>query len=181
MDELKETILSKGFFGRSNCSIVGSYIYKHLLRGESVEDIDCICRNVTSMSGKLKRKYEAAYSQPSTYHSGDVKMKVPVNSKDVNIDIIQRDSFMVWGYGREPSFINSLVLTSNGIEHIKGDEKKQKYIEENLRQGRYCPWSNMRKKDKAYFKDLEEIPSNECKKHGFEVSMEFLDYLKIVK
>ena len=166
--------------------ISGSYIYKHLLRGEKVDDVDAICSSPVKLSEKVVKMDKLAYN-PVGYDAWAWTedrftdyMLINFSGSDLHVDILQTQEFVdvVNRTGLSP--VNSLVLTEWGVRHIAeipeiadklnvkaaDPEKERRWMIENMKAGRYCRWGDMREKDVMYFKNWSVIDFQECASHG---------------
>lgn len=153
--------------------IAGSYVYKHLVRGEKVNDIDVIYDGNVDSKGKLIQKMiptckfglkGLAYQEITDYSC--LWCDINNSERKLKIDIIPKDDFLEQTK-RGISFVNALVLTENGIEDIHQNDKRREFVIKNLKKKRYCKTHNLRIKDKAYFSDFQIIDPEECAKYGF--------------
>lgn len=155
---------------RSSNVIFGSYVYKHMVRGEPVNDIDVLTPNTNKEGKRLakkfycKPKYSYAWVRGEPFNDFTCLTCDSDYSNEVKIDLVGKNEYLKT-YRRD--FINTVILTSNGLKDIEGNEERKKFVIESLKQGKYCPWVDMRDKDKEYFKDFEVIDCNTCKKFGF--------------
>jgi hypothetical protein len=163
--------------------ITGSYVYKHLVRGEKVDDVDAVCSSPVRLSEKVVKMDKLAYNP--TEDGGwedrftDYRL-IKFSGSDLHVDILQTGEFVdvINKTGLSP--VNSLVLTEGGIRHITevpeiadrlnvkaaDPVKERTWMVENLKAGKVCRWSDMREKDKQYFKDWKVIDFQECASHG---------------
>jgi hypothetical protein len=160
--------------------IVGSYVYKRLVRGEEVDDVDCISDNSWKASHHLQ-KTRVLGAIPGTSENFEelfddyTALTVQEQGESVNVDLISKQE-----YHREvgdKTFINTVKMTKNGLIHRDGDthrpgiqvqrDAEVRFVVERLQRDQYCPWSNMREKDKEYFRKFAKIPDAECKANGF--------------
>jgi len=191
-----------------NPKIIGSYIYKRLLRGERVRDVDAVSNDVTHVAMILRSKCGAI---DDIMNEEDFKNYHSLQMRGMHVDLVDEREYKE-KIG-DDTFINTIMLSSNGLQHKRGiiletipktttdtttntttdtttntttdtttntttdaipatlsnrfDLIQMKYVIHNLREGKYCRWSNMREKDKVYFGKLKEIPKEECELYGF--------------
>ncbi|AYV77014.1 MAG: hypothetical protein Barrevirus7_21 [Barrevirus sp.] len=171
------------WYGRTYPYITGSFVYKHLVRGEDVKDIDVICPDTNELSQTLQRMESLAFcpiadwlEEESYLDYEDIKFR----GSDLHVDILQIDEFVRTINRTGLSPVNSLVLTKDGIRHLtevpeicsklnmksEEPEKEREWAIQNLKAGRYCKWGSMRDKDVAYFKGWTVIDFQECANHG---------------
>lgn len=170
-DEIADAILE----GPGDPKIVGSYVYKRVMRDEEVDDIDMICNDTFGMVDHLKKTVSAEqtadpWDEPFEY----TKLEVDDNGTKISIDIIETDEYTNDHRTKDTKFINAVQLTPDGLMHKDATLWSPKtdvvnYVMENMKAGRYAPWSNMRDKDEKYFENFEKIPEDESKPFGFSM------------
>ncbi len=164
------------FNGPSYPVITGSYIYKHLLRGEEIEDVDLVVESLE----KFKDIYGSVYEKLLlTYPFKGLRYHL--KRKDIKyLDIISVDTYLELLEKNGLTPINSLILTKDGIEHVYNPKElrerfkisenfdpinERDWMVDNFERGRYCKWSTMRKKDIEYFSSFDIIDEEECECH----------------
>jgi len=187
--DLVHGVKTNGFFsqivdGRQYPFITGSYVYKHLVQGETVFDVDVLCPSVSSLSEELKKLNPLAYRQldgrsGDEYRYIDYK-KVLFRGSDLYIDLFGTDEFVAKINSSGLSPVNSLVLTKDGIKHIlevsqlnvglnmtsANPVAEREWMIKNLKEKKYCKWTDMRPKDVEYFKNWTVLDFQECAVHG---------------
>lgn len=152
---------------KGNCKIFGSYVYKRQINGEEVNDIDCMCENIEKTASELVDNFGAIpknMEDSSGYIFNDyTSLEIPGVNK-LKVDLISKNDA---NKQFRSSFINNTILTKNGIEHsdYEFNRKQLEFIQNNLNNRRYCPWANMRLKDRLYFKEFDIIDKNICQKY----------------
>jgi len=169
------SFLNKIINGPERPVIIGSYVYKYLIRGEkitSIHDIDVICNNPMKFSMIITRKEELGYI-PNEY-------QIFFSGSELYIDVIPINMFADEINEIGLTTINSLVFSNGEIKHIfeipeianklnvkaTNPEKERTWMVDNLKANRYCRWSGMRQKDVEYFNDWKVIDFQECALHG---------------
>lgn len=146
-----------------NCKIFGSYIYKGVVRGETPNDIDCVCENTQAAINDLKQLGGtevdfAAYADHDYSILPDYR-RIQIKSSGINVDIHPKITNNI-------IFTSIPVLTRNGLENAFGSSefknRQLKFVISNLERDRYCQWDNMRDKDKEYFKNFSAIDKDFC-------------------
>lgn len=191
------TRINNSLFGlrKKHGFIAGSFVYKYLVRNESVNDIDVLCpsknynnfvifcqrilKNSTS-NGMSARNYTGKNSEGYSFTKyTNIMYKTGTNS-EINVDVIDAKEFIEKINEEGLSHINALVLTKEGVRHIfevpelsqhlvlgtENGEKERKWILETLKNKQYCKWKFMRSKDTEYFKGWSVIDCDICKNHG---------------
>lgn len=187
--DLLQKVRLNGLFGSiingpERAMITGSYVYKHLVRGEKVDDVDGVCRSPVKLSEKVTKMDSLAYNPIdddswSEESFTDYRV-IKFSGSDLHVDILKTEEFVdvINKTGLSP--VNSLVLTEGVIRHITevpqiaeklnmkaADPVKERiWMIDSLKAGRYCRWSDMREKDKEYFKNWTVIDFQECNSHG---------------
>lgn len=178
-DHVAKTILS----GPKNPIIAGSYVYKRMIRGETVDDVDATSDDIWRTSQWLQSNHGARPKILGNYeYEEPFEDYTALELDNTRIDLIGKGEFNE--KNKQDTFINTMVLTKRGLEHrrdvdtkwwmprtygekAKFDQKQTHYVIENLQKGRYCKWDDMRDKDEEYFKKFNEIPERECEIYGF--------------
>lgn len=131
--------------------IFGSYVLKRVLLGMRPNDIDV----VRSTKGDTPFLSDGAWR----------KIVDIAGNTRVNIDV--HDSTPQ----NDPVFISTVAIQGSDKRFIPATSRVTQamvdYVVDQVPKKRYCPWDNMRDKDKWFFKDFEIIPEEECELHGF--------------
>ena len=157
-----------------NSFIIGSYVYKYFIRQEdNVDDLDVVVydNNIYTFGNEVVKTMpcEARMGTFTEYMNWDYTSLTCDRDKcrNLKVDIIGLDDFKKSVQKHGISFINSLILTNNGLQDIEGDIQRKNFVIKNLKNNRYCKFKDMRAKDIAYFKKWEQIDPKTCKKYGF--------------
>lgn len=154
---------------KSTNYIIGSYVYKKTIRGEIVNDIDIVTKCTGDEGHRLREKFPCSGTYVSPYieygYDDYVCLMCETDNGDVKIDLLGSKEHL--DKNKERNFLNTVILTSNGLEDIKGNDKRKEFVIQNLKKGKYCPWNNMREKDKEYFKKFKIIDQDVCQDYGF--------------
>lgn len=171
--------------------IVGSYIYKHLLRSEKITDVDTICKDTNSLLTSVKSVEETAYNpelpwkyDPKGFSMG---MTIPVDYNAIHflgisltVDLIGFNDYVNRINTTGLCLSNCLVLSPKGIQHVFeipelskdlnleaiDPIKERDWAIQKIKAGQYCKWQGMREKDVDYFKNWKIIDFQECEAHG---------------
>ena len=169
---------------RQSIFIVGSHIYKNLLRSEKTTDIDAVCSYSADISNYIRSVEKTAYNP--IRHTGkyssvtDYRHIKFSETPELTIDLIGIRDFAKSINNTGLSMANCLVLTPKGIQHVFEVPEINKYLNlesqdpvaerewaiKNIKAGKYCKWSGMRKKDVEYFKNWTAMDFQECNDHG---------------
>lgn len=183
LSEFAKSITSlnvNGFFktllyGEDNPVITGSYIYKKLIRGEKIPDVDIVIRNLHAFK-KIFRKHFKYFTLTYPFEGLRYDLR---RSDGVYLDVISSEDYIATVHTNGLTTINSLVYSDGEIKHIcELDEMRDVFSSKNLdvereklwnidnfRRGRYCKWSTMRDKDIEYFNTFDIIDLKECMDH----------------
>lgn len=160
---------------KHNPIIIGSYIYKYIINGEGVNDIDLVTKNYMATYYDITKLYSNIYCKFSWSNA----ISLGLTGSNMSIDIIDMNTIIRLINQDGPTPINSLVYTTDGIRHIseidefqerillptKDPKKEREWMINNIKQKKYCVWPGMRDKDKEYFKNWSIIDFKECKEH----------------
>lgn len=121
--------------------IFGSYVYKRLLLGLKTGNLDVIDENI---NGRLID-----------------------NVNNIHVDIIGNEMFETLIY--QKTFITSLIYTSEEIQPSNASISYQDmdFVIRTVKNRTYCPWGDMRDKDKIFFSTFKKIPQNICDNYGY--------------
>lgn len=182
---MKETV-DQLFKQNPKMFIMGSWVYKHLLRGEDVKDIDCLVSDSKSAASVLleSQKKHATFSLHvvgSGYGSHWAKNLSSINMSNgrYKIDFFDISAAIESINEHGLFFTNLLVLTRYGIRHIlevsdiannivfesKDPKIEREWAINMIKNKSYCK-SGTREKDMLYFKNWSVIDPVECAKHG---------------
>lgn len=174
------------FYGYNKVIIVGGAVYKHKLRNEETQDIDVVCHDSTEVSKMIKKEI------PGTYHPSKFVTRYSTvtnyaalmfkDNDNLHIDFIGYKNFTTHINDCGFSMTNSLVLDNNEVKHVlEVNELKEHLLFESenpklvrewlitkIKNKEYCKSSNLRDKDKNYFKnnDWNVIEPGECARYG---------------
>lgn len=164
----------------SDSYITGSYVYKRLLMANTAGDIDVTVPDTMKFSQRLQEKYNAV-PDTSTVFSEPYEYYWKLTMDGVHVDLLNRGE--IKRKNKLDTFINTIKFTSDGFQHKRGvklnadpqtlsdqdkfDQDQMKFVMENLKQGRFCEWGDMRPKDHEYFGKFQKIPQSECEKFFF--------------
>lgn len=172
-DEILRMIWS---LDKKHCPIIiGSFVYKHLIGGDNVHDVDLITTNYIGAYNHFKSSYSNVFCKANWKDA----ISLGLDGSNITIDIIDVDLLVkvLKQDGLTP--INSLVYTTDGVMHvseietfrkeipfsIQDPKKEREWMINNIKGKKYCVWPNMRYKDKEYFRNWSVISSEECHKH----------------
>lgn len=171
-DVANSIVTSKG-----NCRVVGSYVYKRLMRGEVVKDVDCVCDDLQTTVRELKELFDATEVSNSDVYNAEINELsrngevdrddyVQLKVDNINVDILSESAYQSLAKDYN-SFVHNVVHTENGLEHKHGGNDEQvKFIADSLKNNEYCVWLNMRHKDNSYFNRMSTIDLDVCDRYG---------------
>ena len=124
-------------YGKKPVFITGSYVYKHLVRDESVDDVDALCDNSGELSDQIKSIEKTAYNPDLPHSYGYIGNKYRrfarhfgvgvyqdhnvikfTGDSSVHVDLIGIPDFVARVNYTGLSLANCLVLTTEGIRHV---------------------------------------------------------------
>lgn len=166
--------------------IVGSFIYKHLLRSEKVYDLDIITNDVSFFSNQFMSFVPDSYCNTKGTFSGEMLKDYSAiffqNNLNLHMDIMNSIEYISRMNMNGLNVTNSLVydIENESIKHVfevkniadqldlqaKDAEAERKWVIEQIKSKRYCRWWGMRKKDEEYFSDWTVLKELECNNHG---------------
>ena len=181
-EDESDKVVTTLLVGPGNCKIFGSYVYKRIIRGEKVNDIDCISEDYNLTCENLRKVMNAKYKHEISPDESIMDYtRLYVNK--ISINLISENEYLLNPLTKITTFINVIQLTKDGLVHKDATYYISKietiyFVINNLQNNIYFPWENMTENDQDYFKDFYQLSAEKAAKFGFYRTNSWKKYLE---